>query len=247
MSHPETHAIYALISEAEVEDIDIAESCTAHVDGELAGSREAEMSRMAKDDPVVREIVATERAVRQAVGGKIERVVTPAYLRMRVLDSMAENPGVLARLVRWIGEFRLGPVPSLVLVSLAAVALFTAFVSHDTAFADSSELVNLSGTVVCVDCAVAHNHGTESACTRYGHRNGVRDGNGRLWTFLSTEKWQEYYRNTEYHGRQITVRGHVYPEAGYLDLVSLQFDTMTGAQRPRVEQRAPVMLAGVGR
>ncbi len=204
---------------------------SAFVDGELSEpDRKAFEEELHRNDALQNE-VETEQAIKATVSEKYLKTPAPAYLHERIEALIdRESEGVFERLARWLREFQLGPVPSLALASLLVVAVAAAFSGWSTDAADPGELVTIEGKIICSNCYLAGKYGADANCPDNGHTNVLMDDSGKLWTFTNGDRWQQHLTDTALWNKRIVLRGHLYPEAQYLDFVSYEFAEPAVAQ-----------------
>ena len=88
--------------------------------------------------------------------------------------------------------------------------------------------ITLEGKAVCIGCQLKKAEGAHSACKIYGHKHGLMDKEGRLYTFVENDRSVQLIKGEGVHGKRIKVKGDLFPQAQYIDLKSYEVEEEEG-------------------
>ncbi|MBI3911281.1 MAG: hypothetical protein HY320_10155 [Armatimonadetes bacterium] len=82
--------------------------------------------------------------------------------------------------------------------------------------------VTLTGTLVCLGCDFKKAHGAAAQCSVYGHKHALKTKKGRYYTFLENAKSEPLIKGETLHGKQVEVKGVVFPGSQVLEVQELK-------------------------
>ncbi|SRR6266851_1538214 len=87
---------------------------------------------------------------------------------------------------------------------------------------DRPRTVELEGKLLCRDDELHAQYGVHAMCSTKGHHGTLQTADGRLWSFIETERSQELIHDSAMLGKTVRVRARIYRQAGALDVESYQ-------------------------
>lgn len=213
----------------------VHECLTAYVDEELSAEELSSVNRHIAACGACRDRAGVERSFTEALRARQLREQAPPWLMQKVrrgLEQEAARQSRSAGLAAWAGGWRLalagagyalalvfailwldGNVPALRPAGGAATP--GAVESGGRAWVPAS--MQLRGRVVCAICDEAGVPVEQHIlCDTYGHFNGLRDDEGRLWLLVQNQGRNPELQDYAMRGRRVAVQAEAFEDVGYL-------------------------------
>lgn len=199
---------------------------TPYVDGELENAQRSELERHLQSCGRCHAFYLQERDVKKVIHDRMPILAAPLYVAQRIHHKLfAGRPQPsFWNLLRDLFHYR----PLATSISVAALILFIGFptyllsISGRTAddrlvaFAETGEVVELEGQIICIDCEFTHGDPQNRTPHTNVHRIGIKCSANKIWTVLDTRQNQELLHNHEYLHKNVLVSGVAYQDARYL-------------------------------
>jgi len=214
---------------------------TGYVDQELDPKGRLKVEHHLEECVQCRHQYEAERRLKALLRQRVHTVKAPAELRNRIrrrLRREARTTPSLIELLRSYFTFHpaLSMATAVALFLVVAMPTYFAFVhnpfAEDSAVAAASgEIVDLSGEIVCVDCAVllrahAQDSGTVERVRKEHdlglHHPGLMTRNGEIYGFLHTGKGLDLLNMPSHGGGKVRIHGVIYPRAHLIEVRSYQ-------------------------
>ena len=217
---------------------EVLERLTAYADGELAGEESWSIRRHLEACPPCGVRAEVEGGFKRVLGALLQREAAPASLGQRVRDALAREGSAAGRRDSRRRAWRLALAAAAGVVALAGLAVWLAGRAPGLQEERESRApvdgaaggpgagslalvsVHLRGTIVCAPCEAVHAPiEDQQRCWAYGHLNGVRDEQGRLWNLVRREDAAPQAAallDGRLRGRRVEVDGQAIERISYL-------------------------------
>ena len=78
----------------------------------------------------------------------------------------------------------------------------------------------IKGEIICLGCTLKKEKGAKAQCSLYGHINGLRTSDGKIWTILENDNSTKLINSHELAGKKVEIEGKKYEDAHYIEVVS---------------------------
>ena len=106
----------------------------------------------------------------------------------------------------------------------ASIAVILAFVvaliavSLNAADKREPKAVTLTGTLICMGCALKKAYSANAQCSIYGHQHALKTAKGKIYTFLPNDKSKDLIAGKAEKSAKITVTGTIFPQSQIIDV-----------------------------
>src|SRR6266849_8102176 len=198
----------------------LRENLDLYVDRELSenaiAETEAHLSECVACRRAVEQLELLRTTVRQVVGGQ----KLPAGLSERVQSK--SRPPLAARHPGWVAAFATIVLVAALMFSPAVRGVVAGQLDNIAMHLDRPHTVDLQGKLVCRDDQLHAQYGVHAMCKIKGHHGTLETSDGRLWTFIETDKSEELIHNSALLGKTVRVHAQIFRQAGALDVESYQ-------------------------
>ena len=81
-----------------------------------------------------------------------------------------------------------------------------------------SSTETIKGDIVCLGCTLKKEQGAKAQCSVYGHVNGLRTSDGRIWTFLENDNSTKLVNDHSLVGKSVEIKGKKYKDVNYIEV-----------------------------
>lgn len=211
---------------------------TGYVDRELDSRNLSEVETHLGECPSCRERYESERQVKELLRERTGTVKAPTELRNRIrrrLQREAKTSPSIREFLRTYFAFHpgLSMATAVALLLLVSMPAYFAYVHKGDLNSAGTEavVVDLSGEIVCIDCAVmlrahANEQTTIQRLTKEHerglHQPGILTSEGKILGILRTGKGLELLEMPSHSKNKVKIRGVIYPQAQLIEVRSYQ-------------------------
>lgn len=222
---------------------EVRQRMVAFVDGEIAGEESWIIRRHLDECPPCGQLAIVEQGFKRVLSDRLRRESAPEPLVERVRRALAQEPAPARRPAApgWTG-WRLGLAAASALAVVVVALWLGGLTGGARGPAESGGAsgpvtanpeavprpealalvpVHLRGTIVCAPCD-RHRYPIEGQklCEAYGHLNGVRDEQGRVWNLVEQQgeapQADALLHDLRLRGRMVRVDGQAIEQLSYL-------------------------------
>jgi len=171
--------------------------------------------------------VEAQRTIKNILHRRARPHPAPPALRARIRRSLSAYPAEFGfwPLVKRLFEFQPRPafaaIAAVILLSVSLTYLGTTSISRFSNPASFQANSHLTGELVCADCLVLRATHTQSHHDTF-HRIALRTGDGRVWTIVHTEKYEELRQGMRNAPQQIEIEGYVFPQMRFIQVTDFK-------------------------
>ena len=81
-------------------------------------------------------------------------------------------------------------------------------------------LETINGEIICLGCTLKKEQGAKAQCSVYGHTNGLKTSDGKIWTFLENDSSTKLVNDHSLAGKKAEIKGKIYENANYIEVES---------------------------
>ena len=126
---------------------------------------------------------------------------------------------------------------------LSGVSAAPTLAQQSGAAGAKANMVTMKGTLACLGCDLKKAHGAGAQCSVYGHKHALKTANGKYYTFLENAKSEPLIKGEAMHGKQVEVRGTVFPGSQVIEVMSYKQTGQNAAAAAPAAARAKVQTA----
>lgn len=88
------------------------------------------------------------------------------------------------------------------------------------AYAQEGTVETIKGKIICLGCTLKKEQGAKAQCSIYGHINGLRTADGKIWTFLENDNSTKLINDHDLAGKTVEIKGKKFEDANYIEIES---------------------------
>jgi len=78
----------------------------------------------------------------------------------------------------------------------------------------------IEGEIICLGCTLKKEQGAKAQCSIYGHINGLRTADGKIWTLLENDNSTNLINDHGLAGKIVEIKGRKLENANYIEVES---------------------------